>query len=496
MGDTKKEFYERCLEIHDLQEAQQLLDWDQQVVMPRKGAEQRGNQQAALAGVLHAKIADPALGELITSLAAKKDLGPDLAADVREAKRARDRAVKIPAALVSEKAKACSLAQVAWEEAKGKNDFRSFKPHLVKIIDLTRRTAEAIGTETLYDALLDEFEPGMTEAALKTVFSDLRDRLVALFEKIQGGRDKPNQDALKRTYSAPGQEAFGRRIAADMGYDFDAGRLDRSAHPFTSGTFWDVRITTRYDEHFLSASLFGVFHETGHALYEQGLDPKRYRDPAGGSCSLGIHESQSRFWENLIGRSRPFWWHYFPHLKQAFPGILDGIALEDFYRAINVCQPSLIRVEADEVTYNLHIILRFELESALISGKLDAGELPGAWNEKMLSFLGIEPPSDQTGVLQDIHWSAGLIGYFPTYALGNLYAAQFMQTLRKDVPDLDKRLSEGKLSVVKDWLNQKIHRHGRLYLPGELCQTVTGKALAADASMTYLTEKFGEVYGF
>jgi carboxypeptidase Taq len=495
MNETKQRFYARCLEIHDLQEIQQLLEWDQQVIMPRKGAEQRANQQAALAALAHRRLADPAFGELLSGVEDGAAGDEDLAADAREARRAYDRAVKIPEALVAERAKACALAQVAWEEAKPRDDFASFEPHLAKVLDLTRRVAEAVGTENRYDALLDEYEPGMTEAELKVLFSDLRGRLVRLMDKLLGASRRPSQEVLRRHYPAAGQEAFGIRVAKDMGYDFDAGRLDRSVHPFTSGTFGDVRITTRYDERYLSTALFGTLHEAGHALYEQGLDPERYRNPAGAYCSLGVHESQSRFWENLIGRSMPFWRHYLPVLKERFPGVLDGESVEGFYGAVNVCQPSLIRVEADEVTYNLHIILRFELESALVSGTLRTKDLPGAWNEKTKAILGIVPPSDQTGVLQDIHWSAGLFGYFPTYALGNLYAAQFMEALRADLPDLDARLSGGDLLPVKAWLNARVHRQGRKYLPQDLCLRITGRHLSADASMAYLSAKFGEVYG-
>jgi carboxypeptidase Taq len=291
------------------------------------------------------------------------------------------------------------------------------------------------------------------------------------------------------------QEDFCRSLAADLGYDYEAGRLDRSAHPFTNGTFRDVRITTRYSETFLNMALFGTIHETGHALYEQGLDPERFRMPAGQACSLGIHESQSRFWENVVGRSRPFWSRYFPKLRRAFPAALEGVEEGDFYRAINAVKPSLIRVEADEVTYNLHIILRFELERALLRGSLEPKDLPEAWRTGMKSLLGMEPPSDREGVLQDIHWAAGLVGYFPTYALGNLYGGQFLQALRADLPDLDARIAAGDFAPVREWLRIKIHRQGRRHLAPELCLRVTGSALSATPLMAYLEEKFTDVYG-
>jgi carboxypeptidase Taq len=489
-------FYEKCRTIHDLQEIQQFMEWDQQVMMPRKGAEQRGYQQEALATAVHARLTEPGLGELLAELAANTHLSLDLAADVREARRAYERAVKIPGRLVAERARVCALAQTAWEEAKNRNDFAAFRPHLDAVLKVTRETARAIGgNKNLYDALLDEYEPGMTEAELKVTFADLRDRLVPLLDKIRGASKKPSQEPVTRHFPLAAQEAFGRKIIADMGYDMGAGRLDISAHPFTNGTFGDVRITTRYSETFLNMALFGTMHEAGHALYEQGLDPKRYRDPAGAFCSMGIHESQSRFWENMIGRSRPFWRHYYPALRSAFPGVLDDVSEDAFYGAVNVVQPSLIRVEADEVTYNLHIILRFELESDLLGGRLEAKDLPAAWNDKMKSFLGIAPPTDREGVLQDVHWSAGLIGYFPTYALGNLYAAQFAEVLRKELPELDAKVAAGELGGIKAWLNENIHICGRRYLAQDLCRRITGKPLSADAAMRYLTAKFSEVYG-
>ncbi len=496
MNEKLERFLERSREIHDLTEIQQGLEWDQQVMMPRKGAAQRGAQQAALAGLIHARLTSPELGDLIRTLAEEDGLDETRKADVREAMRAWERSTKIPVRLVTERAQACALSQVAWEEARHNDDFEAFRPHLEKVIALTREMAAALEAPNAYDALLEDFEPGMTEEALRTLFGELKPELVTLLDKIKGAPNPPSQEPVLRHYPRSGQEAFSRRVMADMGYDLGAGRLDASAHPFTSGTFADVRITTRYDENFLNMALFGTIHETGHALYEQGLDPDRYRDPSGQACSLGIHESQSRFWENLIGRSRPFWKHYYAELRKAFPGVLDDVDLDAFYRAINVCQPSLIRVEADEVTYNLHIILRFELESALLAGKLEAGDLPEAWNSKMQELLGILPSTFREGVLQDIHWSAGLIGYFPTYALGNLYGAQFLEKLREDLPDLNERVSRGELGPIKEWLNTRIHVHGRRYLAPELCRKVTGKPLSIRPSVAYLTRKFGEIYGF
>ncbi len=487
-------FVEKSLVIHDLMEIQQLLEWDQQVMMPRKGAEQRGAHQAALARVVHERLADPEFGDLLSRLEGMA-LGEDSAADLREARRAWERAVKVPSRLVSERAKTVALAQEAWIEAKPKGDFGAFLPHLEHVLGLTREMASLLNPDSPYDALLEEYEPGMTEAELATVFADLKDRLRPLLDRILGAPSPPDASVLERRYPVEAQEDFCRSLAADLGYDYEAGRLDRSAHPFTNGTFRDVRITTRYSETFLNMAVFGTIHETGHALYEQGLDPERFRMPAGQACSLGIHESQSRFWENVVGRSRPFWSRYFPKLRRTFPSALEGVKEEDFYRAINVVKPSLIRVEADEVTYNLHIILRFELESALLKGSLEPRDLPEAWRAAMKSLLGIEPPSDREGVLQDIHWAAGLVGYFPTYALGNLYGGQFLQALRADLPNLDARIAAGDFAPVREWLRINIHRQGRRYLAPELCLRVTGSALSAAPLMAYLEEKFTDVYG-
>jgi carboxypeptidase Taq len=494
MASDQERFTEKCLVLHDLMEVQQLLEWDQQVMMPRKGAEQRGAHQAALARVVHERLADPALGDLIVSLE-EKDLADDARADLREAHRAWERAVKVPSSLVSERAMAVALAQEAWTAAKPAGDFAAFRPHLERVLALTREMASLLNPEHPYDALLEEYEPGMTEDELASVFAGLKARILPLLDRILGAASPPDASILARRYPVESQEAFCRAVAGDLGYDFEAGRLDRSAHPFTNGTFRDVRITTRYSETFLNMALFGTIHETGHALYEQGLDPERFRTPSGQACSLGIHESQSRFWENVIGRSRPFWSHYFPKLRRAFPGALDGVGEEDFYRAVNAVKPSLIRVEADEVTYNLHILLRFELESALLKGTLEPGDLPEAWRAGMKDLLGIEPPSDREGVLQDIHWSAGLVGYFPTYALGNLYGGQFLQALRSDLPDLDGRIAAGDFAPVRDWLRRKIHVQGRRHLAPELCARVTGRSLSADPLMAYLEAKFSDVYG-
>ena len=488
-------FRAQACRIADLTQAQQALEWDQEVIMPPLGAEQRARQLSALAAIIHDCTADPAYGACIAALEEDGALDEADRADVREARRAHDRAVRIPVGLVAERTEACAIAQNVWVEARSRNDYAAFLPHLERVVALSREVSEALGAANPYDAWLDEFEPGMTETQVAAVFTDLRTRLVPLLDRVRGAARRPDLSVLGRPCPQEGQETFCRRIIADMGFDMQAGRLDVSAHPFTTGTFRDVRLTTRYQERFLPSAVFGAIHEAGHGLYDQGLDPARYRLPAGGPCSAGIHESQSRLWENLVARSRPFWAHYYPLLQGLFPASLGDVSLDTFHGAVNTVAPSLIRVEADQVTYNLHILLRFDLESGLLGGRIRARELPALWNQKMKDYLGIEPRDDRTGVLQDIHWAAGLFGYFPSYALGNLYAAQLMEAMRADLPGLDEALSRGELQPVKAWLNERIHRHGRRWPAPELCRRATGQPLSADPLLRHLGATCAMIYG-
>jgi len=489
------QFYQRARKIFDLSQVRQTLGWDQNVMMPPRGVAQRAQQLSALAAVIHAESTDPAFGELIAELELGGTLDERARADVREARKAYDRAVKVPARLVEARAEACSLAQAAWESAMPRNDFQAFRPHLERVVALTREWADALGGTARYDALLEDYEPGMTEAQLRVIFTDLKASLLPILDAVRGASRRPDPSVLARHFPEQGQRAFCLGLVQDMGFDLEAGRFDVSTHPCTDGTMRDVRLTTRYHEDFLPSSIFSTIHEAGHGLYEQGLDPERFRDPAGQACSTGIHESQSRLWENFIGRSRPFWTRYYPALCRAFPGTLDDVPMEAFYGAVNAVAPSLIRIEADEATYNLHIILRFELEADLIAGRIETRDLPGLWRARMLESLGLEPSDDRTGVLQDIHWSVGLIGYFPTYALGNLYGAQFMEQLRRDLPDLDDAVARGELRVVKEWLNRNIHIHGRRWSAPELCARVTGAPLSADPLLRHLKGKYAGIYG-
>ena len=473
-----------------------LLGWDERTHMPPAGANLRGDQLALLARMSHEMLTDKAMAELLQEVEAAKPTG-DVACNVREIRRVHDRAVKLPKSLVEELARATTHGQQAWQEAKKKSDFASFRPHLEKIVSLKRQEAQAVGYKAVpYDALLDEYEPGATTAEVTKTFAELRSELVPLNQAIAGAKRRPRIEILEREYPVDRQRIFGEMAAAAIGFAFDAGALDVTAHPFCSGMGpGDVRITTRYNPHRFSESFFGVLHEAGHGIYEQNLAPDHYGTPLGHACSLGIHESQSRLWENLVGRSRPFWDHFFPRARQVFPLTLHDVAIDDFYFAINDVRPSLIRIEADEATYNLHIILRFELEQALIAGDLQPADVPAAWNEKFKSFFALMPPDDAHGCLQDIHWSAGLFGYFPTYTLGNLYAAQFMEQARSDLPGLDEQFRQGEFSGLKKWLNEKIHRQGQRYRAPELCKQVTGKTLTHQALMRHLRGKFGGLYG-
>jgi carboxypeptidase Taq len=477
-----------------------LLGWDERTYMPRGGSVHRAEQMALLARLAHEKLTAPRLGRLLAEVEGSRLIRePDSppAVNVREIRRLHDRAVKLPRKLVEELARTTTQAQGVWQEARRTNDFAAFRPWLEKIVQLKREEAAAIGFEDQpYDALLDEYEPGATSREVAQVFASLRKELTPLVEAILASGRKPRREILHREFPVEQQEAFGKEAAQAIGFTFDSGRLDTTTHPFCSGIGpGDCRITTRYNPKFFNESFFGILHEAGHGIYEQGLDAEAAGTPMGSPASLGIHESQSRLWENQVGRGRAFWEHFFPRARQVFPEALRRVSLDDFLFAINDVQPSFIRVEADEATYNLHIILRFELEQALIRGDLQPADVPSAWNEKLRASFGLTPPDDVKGCLQDIHWSMGGIGYFPTYTLGNLYAAQFMDKARRDLGDLDADFRRGDFGPLKNWLNEKIHRSGQRYRAPELCKAVTGKALSHKPLMTYLRNKYAPLYG-
>lgn len=487
----------------------QLLNWDQETYMPAHAATARADQQALVSGMVHELHTSPRIGELLSACEADKSLREEgdgaHAANIRELRRDYDLATKLPTDLVSELAKTTSLAQEAWKAARAKSDFSAFAPMLDKVLSLTRRKAECLGiprfaggrTGELYDALLDEYEPGMSAAEIETIFNPLRPRLAGLVAELGKAPRRPSLEPVKKPIPAAQQQAFGLEVLTAMGFDLQAGRLDTTTHPFCSGFApGDTRLTTRYTAESFLEPLYGTMHEGGHGLYEQGL-PKdtRFGQPLAEAISLGIHESQSRMWENFVGRSRAFWTWALPVARKHFAGAIDGLTLDDVYGAANVVERSFIRVEADEATYNLHIMLRFGIERALINGSLAVKDLPGEWNKQFKELLGLTPPDDRRGCLQDVHWSFGLVGYFPTYTLGNLYAAQFWETIGRAIPDIQQQMAAGNFKALLEWLRTNIHCHGKRYRAGELCAKVTGKPLSADPLMRHLEGKLRPLYG-
>ncbi|KPL82100.1 carboxypeptidase [Thermanaerothrix daxensis] len=486
-------------EVMDLQAAAALLSWDQQTYMPPAGAEERSEQLATLSRLIHLKSTAPEVGQLIEDLLPYAETLPpdsDDARLIRKAKRAYDKQTKVPADLVAEFTQVTTLAQEAWVQARAEANFAHFRPHLEKIVELRRAYAACFAPyDHVYDPLLDDFEPGMKTAEVQAIFNALRPRQVELVRQITT-RPQVEDGFLFLRYSEKKQWDFGVEVITRFGYDWKAGRQDRSAHPFTTAFgLGDVRITTRIHPRNLTSGLFSTMHECGHALYHQGIGRNLRRTLLADGASMAVHESQSRMWENLVGRSRPFWQFAYPRLQALFPRQLGNVSLEAFYKAINKVKPSFIRVEADEATYNLHIMLRLELEIALAEGSLEVKDLPEAWNARMQEYLGIVPPNDRLGVLQDVHWSAGLIGYFPTYALGNLVSAQLWEVIRRDLPDLESRIARGEFADLLAWLREKIHQHGAKFEPQDLIQRVTGSPITPEPYLRYLTAKYGEIYG-
>jgi carboxypeptidase Taq len=486
-------------EITLLGSVNSVLGWDERTQMPPKGAEHRAAQSSLLARMVHERFTSPRVDDLLRAVEDSdlvKEPESDPAVNVRETRRGYDRARKLPSSLVEEEVRVAVLAQQAWGAARAKSDYASFEPWLAKTLDLKRQEAKYVGYATdMYDALLDEFEPGETAANLRQTFERLRGPLVELIGKIVDSGRKAPVAILERNYPPDAQAKLAREAAAAVGFDFEAGRLDVSLHPFCTGLGpGDTRMTTRYDPRYFGDAFFGVMHETGHGLYDQGLPAEHFGTPRAEAVSLGIHESQSRMWENFVGRSESFWRHFLPQARAAFPEALKDVSPEQWYFAVNDVRPSLIRTEADEATYNLHILLRFEIEQALLNGDLSTKDLPAAWNAKMKQYLGLTPPDDARGCLQDIHWSGGSVGYFPTYTLGNLYAAQFFEQARKDLGDLDTRFAHGDFAPLLGWLRKNIHTHGKRYRAGELVRRVTGRELSAEPLLNHLKRK-AELYG-
>ncbi len=483
-----------------------VLGWDQETYMPPAAIDERAEQLSFLEALAHDKQTVPEMGELLDGLgstAANPGGDPSLPeldrAYLRVMRRAYDQATRIPTEFVAEMARAVSLSQAAWAKAREENDFPSFAPHLQKMLDFNRKIAAFLDpARKPYDVLLDRFEEGATEAGIAAVFGALRDDLVRLLDRIKG-RPQVDDSFLHAHCPEAAQARAGEYLMKILSYDLERGRLDKTAHPFTTtlGSS-DVRITTHYHEDFFPSSVFSTIHEAGHALYELGIDPApEYRRTAlHEACSMAVHESQSRLWENVVGRSLGFWKRHLPEFQRMLKPALDGVSLERYYKAINKVEPSFIRTEADEVTYSLHVILRFELEGELLSGRLAVNDLPVAWNDRMRKFLGVVPPNDAKGCLQDIHWSMGAFGYFPSYALGNLYGAQWWDAMKSGGMDPAAAVERGDLGSILSWLRANVHKPGAAWRPDALVERVTGKPLDASHFVRYLEEKYAGVYGF
>jgi len=488
-------------ELSDLGRIHSLLFWDQNTMMPPRGAGARADHSSTLELISHGRLTDPEVGRLLDSLAPwAADEDPD-SDDVRlltAVRRDHEKAVRVPAALAAEMSHADALGQQAWQEARAASDFSRFRDALARHVELRHRYVECFAPAAHpYDILLDDFEPGLTTAELRPLFTTLRDELVGLVAGATGnGEGARNDGAFSGPFEVDDQRRTVMAVLEAVGFDPDGWRLDPAPHPFAQSLGpQDVRITTRYDLHDFGVAHFSALHEFGHGLYEAGIAPELARGPLGTPVSLGIHESQSRLWENLVGRSRPFCDWVLPTLREHLGPALGTIDGEGLYRAVNSVQRSLIRVDADETTYNLHIILRFELELALIEGTLAVDELPAAWNEGMHRLLGVEVPDDALGVLQDVHWGAGLFGYFPTYTLGNLIAAQLWTKLEADLPEIEAQIGRGELAPLREWLGEQIHRHGRKFPPRELLHRVTGESLQPEPFLAYLRAKLADVAG-
>ena len=490
------EFERRMGEIEDLSATLSLLSWDEQTYCSRRGRDARAQHLATLSTLTHERVVDPAYGEVLDRLAEEPgELDEVRRAMVRNVKHDRDRAVRLPAELVHALAVTGSRSNQAWEEARRTSDFAVFRPHLEAMLALKLEQADALGHDgERYDALLEAFEPGMRVAQLAPILDGLREELVPFVRRVLD-RPAPDTSFLDGPYPHDRQLELSRRVLGDFGFDFEAGRQDSSTHPFCGGPGpTDVRLTTRVYDSLEPGCLYSTMHEAGHGLYEQGLATVHPRTSLAHAPSLGLHESQSRFWENVVGRSQAFWQHYLPVARAMFPGLLDHVGPEEMARGVNKVAASAIRVDADEVTYNLHILVRFDLELALLREELPVADLPEAWRDRMERLVGYTPRDDREGVLQDIHWSWGELGYFPTYTLGNLYAAAVAEAMRADV-DIEGCTAAGDFAPILAWLRDRIHRHGHVYSGEELMQRATGRPLGHDPFMRYLVTKYGALYG-
>ena len=490
-------FIERVKDIHKIGAIQGHLGWDQETIMPAKGSKARSEIMSWLAKEQHSRITNSEFAKMIDTLESDNSLDDDQRANAREVRRRYDKAVKLPSEFVAEFALARSQALVAWQEARAESDFAKFKPHLAKLIAMTNEKIDYYGVkDTRYDVLLDEYEFGMKVSDYDPLFAGLKSRLVPLLHKIMEAKKLTPDPTLPSEMSFPvdAQTEFCKLVSSATGFDFEAGRMDASTHPFSAG-LWpgDTRFTTRFDEKDPFSCLYAVMHETGHALYEQGLDANHSFTPRGDAVSLGVHESQSRFWENQVGRTPAFWKVVLPWFKEHFPDSPDWTP-EELNKIANCVEPGFIRVEADEVTYNLHIMLRYELEKKIFNDNLSVDEIPETWNQMFAEWFGIEVTEDRLGCLQDIHWSMAAFGYFPTYTLGNLYAAQLLDAMGEELGDIDAIVESGEWQPMLDWLRANIHQQGSKFTPSELIQKATGEPPTPNPFINYVEKKYGELY--
>jgi carboxypeptidase Taq len=503
MHDALRELRQRLAELSDLSAATSLLSWDQETMMPARGAELRAEQLGTLSRIVHERLTDDAVGRLLGELEGEEerlrtaDPDSDDAALIRVTRRDWEKARRVPGELAAELARAGALGHQAWIGARERSDFAAFLPFLERNVELKLRYVECFeGFEDPYDVLLDDYEEGMTSAEVDALFRELRAALVPLIAAVAERADAVDGGVLHGSFDVERQRGLVRGLLERLGWSADGWRLDEAAHPFaTSFGTTDVRLTTRFDPSYVGMAIFSAIHEFGHGLYESQIAPALQRTPLAAGVSLGVHESQSRLWENLVGRGRPFAGWLRGRLAEAFPDAFGDVDAETLYRAVNRVAPSLIRVEADEATYGLHVILRFELEREMIAGTIALRDLPEAWNARMEEYLGVGVPDDARGVLQDVHWAGGHIGYFSTYALGNLIGAQLWQRLRTDLPDLDDALAAGEVAALRDWLREHVHRFGRKLPPKELIARACGGPIQVAPFVDYLRAKLTPIYG-
>ncbi len=491
-------FKEKINEVADLVGAQAVLGWDQQTYMPAGGAEGRGEQLSTLAKLTHDQFISDEVGALLEDLlpyAEKLDPNSDDARLIKVTAREYKKQKLIPSKWVSEFAQLTTVAQEAWVSARADSNFKHFQPYLEKIVQMRREYANYFAPYAhIYDPLLDDYEPGLKTAEVQQIFNKLRTAQVELIRAIIN-RPQVNNDFLQVTLDEKKQWDFGVDVITKFGYDWQRGRQDKAAHPFTTTfSLGDVRITTRFIPNSGSSALFSTMHECGHALYEQGISPALRRTLLMTGASMALHESQSRLWENLVGRSKEFWECFYPKYQSLFPETFGNVGLDEFYQGINKVAPSLVRVEADEATYNLHVMLRLEMEIGMLDGSMQISDLPAIWNDKMRDYLGLVPPDDGVGVLQDIHWAGGMIGYFPTYSLGNLVSVQLWEKILEDIPALPAHIRQGNFEPLLTWLHDKVHSHGAKYDPQDMVKRITGSTITPEPYMNYLTKKYSDIY--